>query len=108
MTRDAEAFLVNYPWDGNIRELKNAMKSIFSLKDGNVINLNDVRRILKHMETVESHEFLTLRENEIGYVKKVLDSHDGNIARSAKVLGISRSRLYRKLEFVNLNGYEKN
>lgn len=45
-SKDAMEVLVNYAWDGNVRQLKNTIESLFVINKGNLIEANDVRKQL--------------------------------------------------------------
>lgn len=102
ITKKAEKHLQNYPWEGNVRELKNAVKGIFAYKDDEIITPNDLILSLNiHEEMIENYQ-LTLRDFEHQYIKRILELHNHNVTKTAEVLGISRTRLYRKMEQINL------
>jgi len=103
ITKEAENFLLQYPWEGNVRELKNTIKSVFSIKNNEAITITDLMLTMHESEKDSRKTYLTLHEYELSYIKEVLESHNNNIKKTAKVLGISRARLYRKLEFLNIH-----
>ena len=47
--------------------------------------------------------FVALQEHELKYIKEVLETNQFNIKKTAKILDISRSRLYRKLKLFDIN-----
>lgn len=104
ITREAESYLLQYPWEGNVRELKNTIKSIFSLKNNDSITIKDLMLSLHQGESEKraNNTFVTLEEHELRYIKEVLKTNGSNIKKTAKILGISRSRLYRKLKMMNI------
>lgn len=102
ITKEAENFLLQYAWEGNVRELKNTIQSVFSLKNNDVITITDLMLTLHESERVTEKTFLTLHQYEINYIKKVLAANNNNIKKTAQILGISRTRLYRKLEFLKI------
>jgi DNA-binding NtrC family response regulator len=105
ITKEAESYLMGYPWDGNVRELKNAVKSIFLLKNSGDINLNDILMSLHKDKDEKNGEetFVTLEEYELKYIKKVLESTNYNVKKTAEILEVSRARLYRKLKRLGVN-----
>lgn len=103
ITKEAELFLKEYPWEGNVRELKNSIKSIFSLKNTNSITINDLMISLHGADKKGKQSYVTLQEYELDYVKEVLELTDFNIKKTAEILGVSRARLYRKLKLLNLD-----
>ncbi len=107
ITKEAELYLKEYPWEGNVRELKNAIKSIFSLKNNDSITISDLMILLHDSETKARKSYVTLQEHELNYVKKVLELTDFNIKKTAEILDISRSRLYRKIKLLDIDAHIK-
>jgi len=107
ITREAELYLKEYPWEGNVRELKNAIKSIFSLKNNDSITISDLMILLHNSEKKIRKSFVTLQEHELNYVKEVLELTDFNIKKTAEILDISRSRLYRKIKLLDIDAHIK-
>ncbi|NIM12213.1 MAG: response regulator [Candidatus Aminicenantes bacterium] len=101
--KEAESYLMEYPWEGNVRELKNAIKSIFLLKSSDAISLNDILMSLHKDEKNFGETFVTLQEYELKYIKKVLEATNYNVKKTARILEISRARLYRKLKLLDIN-----
>ncbi|MCK4941970.1 MAG: sigma-54-dependent Fis family transcriptional regulator [Candidatus Aminicenantes bacterium] len=103
ISKKAEKHLMDYSWEGNVRELKNAVKGIFAYKDDDLITPNDLILSLNiHEEMTENYQ-LSLRDYEHQYIKKVLELHNFNVTKTAKILGISRTRLYRKMDQIDMN-----
>jgi DNA-binding NtrC family response regulator len=103
ITKEAELFLKEYPWEGNVRELKNSIKSIFSLKNTNSININDLMISLHGTDKKNEKSYVTLQEYELKYVNEVLELTDFNVKKTAEILDVSRARLYRKIKLLNLD-----
>jgi DNA-binding NtrC family response regulator len=103
ITKEAEAYLKKYPWEGNVRELKNTIKSIFTFKNSDAITVKDLMLTLHVKESETKKSFVALQEYELKYIKEVLAANDFNIKKTAKILDISRSRLYRKLKLLDLD-----
>jgi DNA-binding NtrC family response regulator len=103
VTKEAEEYLINYPWEGNVRELKNAIKSIFSLKNNNAITIKDLMLSLNYGDKSVQKTFATLNEHELLYIREVLESTRNNIKKTAEILGVSRARLYRKLKLIDVD-----
>jgi DNA-binding NtrC family response regulator len=95
---EAQSYLTAYPWEGNVRQLKNTVKSIVPLKTDDRITVNDLRVVLGTQPEEISHKFVSLEEHEQDYILKVLQSNNYNVKKTAEALGISRSRIYRKLK----------
>jgi DNA-binding NtrC family response regulator len=103
ISKKAEKHLLDYSWEGNIRELKNAVKGIFAYKDDDLITPNDLILSLNIHEEITENYQLSLRDYEHQYIKKVLELYNYNVTKTAKILGISRTRLYRKMNQIDMN-----
>ena len=96
--------LASYDWPGNVRELENCMERAVALCRLDEITVEDLPiKIQEHDQsklviTTESLEMITLDEMERRYVRHVLAAVGGNKTRAAKLLGIDRRSLYRRLE----------
>lgn len=89
---------LNYHWPNNIKELKNAIIKLYSLKN----NINNLRELLENKLNNVCNDDLTLEELEKIHIINVLKKNEGNITSAAKSLGIGRNTLYRKIEKYNL------
>jgi two-component system nitrogen regulation response regulator NtrX len=98
---------MRYSWPGNVRELRNVIERIV------IMNPTTVRFDRKHLPPLvyrdgsrRSGDFLTLHQArsayERDYILKKLDEHHGNISRTAEVLGLERSHLYRKMRALGI------
>ncbi|HSG46280.1 MAG TPA: sigma-54 dependent transcriptional regulator, partial [Longimicrobiales bacterium] len=88
--------LLAHDWPGNVRELENCLVRAIALSTGGVIrpeHLGLVRRT-GPSEAV----FRSMDEMEGEHVRRVLDGVGGNKAKAARVLGISKPRLYRLIQ----------
>ncbi len=94
--------LLAYSWPGNVRELANLLERAVSMTDHDTIvpeNL-DIPRSgggVEDLLELGSSSKLPLAEIERAYVRRVVEDHDGNKAAAARVLGINRRTLDRKL-----------
>src|SRR5689334_858322 len=101
---EALAVLKNYDWPGNIRELEHTIERAVLLGKESRIALEDLPSNVVadgHSSVVLAQALtkqLTLRDLEREYVAKVLDATNGNKTEAAKILGVDRTTLYRKLE----------
>ena len=100
-TKAARARLLDYPWPGNVRELQNAVKHGAALATAPHIDEADLpEELLAPPPTAAAAAPDALRplaEVEREHVLRVLDACDGSQADAARVLGIARNTLWRKL-----------
>ena len=109
-TPDAIASLTSYSWPGNVRELRNMIERI-------VIMNQQVRIERKHLPTLLFRDdtrrrasgdgsAYTLQEARAAYEKdfilKKLEENEWNVSRTAGLLGLERSHLYRKMKTLGI------
>ena len=113
MTDDAIEALMHYSWPGNVRELRNVIERIV------IMNPTTTRFERKHLPPLvyrnggrrtAGTEFSTLHQArdayERDYILKKLDENHGNVSRTAEVLGLERSHLYRKMKTLGIAAKE--
>lgn len=113
ITDDAIDVLMRYSWPGNVRELRNVIERIV------IMNPTVVRFERKHLPPLlqrdgsrrsASGDFSTLHQAraayERDYILKKLDENHGNVSRTAEVLGLERSHLYRKMKSLGIAAKE--
>lgn len=100
LTPKAIEYLVNLPWPGNVRELRHMIGVACTLCQGEVIDIDDLRMLSSAHDTDNAP--LPLAEVERLHIVKVFDFTDGNIVEAARLLGIARGTLYKKLTQYNL------
>ncbi len=93
--------LEEYSWPGNIRQLQHMMERLAILAPGGRIDTAAVRHAIEQMDSRESSSE-TLADTEAEQIRRVLAATNGNKSRAAKILGIERKTLYRKLEKMGL------
>ena len=106
---DAFQRLLDYEWPGNIRELRNVIRTALAICDGGVVRLNDLPSELRRVDSaaalagVSTQSTVPVPAPAIaaqGATRQALLSAirdcDGNMSRVAQVLGISRNTLYRR------------
>jgi DNA-binding NtrC family response regulator len=84
-------------WPGNVRQLQHLIERLVILAPGGRIDGVAVEQALRDTEDPESSGE-TLKDTEREQIVKVLATVEGNKSRAAKILGIERKTLYRKLE----------
>src|SRR5690606_32280019 len=121
LTTEALEALREYPWPGNVRELKNLVERLIILtgdkQDGLPIQASDV---LEHLRSESSglidtqsnpSSFHSIHEKDFPkdfrsakqefekeFILRTLRANDGNISKTAQVLGLERSHLSKKIK----------
>jgi DNA-binding NtrC family response regulator len=90
-----------YSWPGNVRQLQHMMERLTILAPQGRIDEAAVRNAIEQMDS-RDHAGETLADTEADQIRRVLTATNGNKSRAAKILGIERKTLYRKLEKMGL------
>jgi two-component system response regulator HydG len=97
--------LLNYSWPGNVRELRNIIERAVVLTGYEKISVDDLPEKIRDyksswflLESDTPSELVPVQEVERRYILHVLKTVGGNKTLAAKVLGLDRKTLYRKLE----------
>jgi DNA-binding NtrC family response regulator len=90
-----------YSWPGNIRQLQHMMERLTILAPGGRIDDAAVRQSIDQMDS-RDHASDSLADTEAEQIRRVMAATNGNKSRAAKVLGIERKTLYRKLDRMGL------
>lgn len=108
ISSDAARKLMDYDWPGNVRELENCMERAAALCAGEEITVGDLpekvqayaptRLVVGGVGDRGGEDLITLSEMERRYVRQVLASVGGNKSQAARILGIDRRSLYRRVE----------
>ncbi len=110
LTPEAYGVLSEYHWPGNVRELRNLIERIVILNpqvrvDARHIPLAGPRR--QQDRAVRFGSLQDVREAaEREYILKKLEETSGNITRTAELLGLERSNLYRKMKTLGIGPKE--
>jgi transcriptional regulator with PAS, ATPase and Fis domain len=91
------AVLENYSWPGNVRQLQHMMERLAILSPQGKIDETAVREAIELTEPRDNPSD-SLADTEAEQIRRVLAATGGNKSRAAKILGIERKTLYRKLE----------
>ena len=115
ITVAAQNRLRNYSWPGNVLELKNVIQRLLVLSESEEIDVADVDDALQNMpeqagaigDTAGINYDLPLREAreqfERLYLLQKLQETDGNVGKAAKLSGMERTHLYRKLRTLGID-----
>jgi len=100
----------SYPWPGNVRELQNEIGRACSFSDGEILTLDDFSSRLRHVRKMRGHEIKTgfsrkrvLDTAERDLILEALKKTGGNKAQAAKLLGLSRTMLYKKIKALKID-----
>jgi len=105
--REAEKALKNYEWQGNVRELSNVLERTLSALEGDIIHLQDLpfylhrsrnRKIENNRSSLKDVQAKTEKEA----IRYALKETRNNKAKAAKILGIHRTLLYKKMKKYDL------
>jgi sigma-54 dependent transcriptional regulator, acetoin dehydrogenase operon transcriptional activator AcoR len=119
IAEDAFQTLLGYSWPGNIRQLRNALRTASALCRDGIIRLSNLPQEILHTEsrtvapaTVAGNPeaavatlnlpSAALRDAECAALLRELERMHWNISRTAQALGISRNTLYRKIHKHNI------
>ena len=109
---DAFRCLVTYGWPGNIRELRNVIRTALAICDGGIMRLKDlpseVRNAAAHdTAATESGASQATRESAREQVLRAIRESGGNMSRAAERLGFSRNTLYRRCKRLGIPLHRK-
>ncbi len=100
--REVMDLLNKYGWPGNVRELENVIERAVALEKGPIISKDDLPEYIRDLsiETYRQHSsgIPTAEEQEKKYIRWVLGKCDGNRTKAAKIMGIDRVSLWRRLK----------
>ena len=100
ITPAAMKMLEGYAWPGNVRELRNVIEKMVVLSTGGMLDVADVPDEIRAdaSNSLSISAVGTLAETEKAKILAALQSVGNNRSKAARVLGISRRTLYRKLD----------
>ncbi len=101
ISEDAMRRLMTYDWPGNVRELENAVERAVALGSGPMLHIGDLPSNLQQGSSdklLESNELTTLEEMERRFILRALRETNGDKLAAARLLGIGKTTLYRKLK----------
>jgi transcriptional regulator with PAS, ATPase and Fis domain len=99
--------LLNYDWEGNIRELENVIERAIVLGEGELITLDDLPQNLNGKnETLKSPNSLkeAMQVYERQHIIRILEETASDKKQTADILQIGLSSLYRKIEELEIPG----
>ena len=110
ISNSASEKLLNYTWPGNIRELRNIIERAVVLTHYEKISVDDLPEKIRNYKTSQflvgsdnPSELVPIQEVEHRYILHVLKTVGGNKTLAARVLGLDRKTLYRKLQHYKIS-----
>ena len=98
-SKKAVTAVLKYDWPGNIRELKNVVERALLITKKHVVQIKEIPiTVSKSSVTNKLRQLMSISEIEKEHILYVLNAADGNISRASRILGVSRPKLYRKIE----------
>ncbi len=96
---------MEYDWYGNVREFDNAIQHAITFTKGDIITPDSLPDYIKSSikENKSKRKQTLLYELEKSYIIQLLDEHSWNIEKIAKISGIGKTTLYRKLKEYNIS-----
>ncbi|MBN2418631.1 MAG: sigma 54-interacting transcriptional regulator [Deltaproteobacteria bacterium] len=105
VTNDVLNAFILYPWPGNIRELEHAIEHAFVLCHENIITMDHIPSEIKEHRELPERPSRADEPDETRKITDALKQVEWNKARAARLLGISRQTLYRKIKERNIQEY---
>jgi DNA-binding NtrC family response regulator len=107
LTPGAMRALLEHQWPGNVRELRHAVERAVLMARGPAVTEDDLALTSPRSATpvagmTELPDDLTLEGAERLLIQRALSRYAGNVSRAAEALGVSRSALYRRLQYYGL------
>lgn len=105
-SEEATDLLKQYSWSGNVRELRNFVERIYILTPGDEVAVHDLKFAGLNVGDDSSEDAANQISNfkmaraqfEKEYILKKLAENNGNVSKTAEVIGLERSHLHRKIK----------
>ena len=97
LSSDVEAAFLDYPWPGNVRELEHALEHAFILCRQDTICLDHLPPHIAQFVPDKTALLAGTQGEDVVAIREALRRTAGNKARAARLLGVDRKTLYRKL-----------
>jgi two-component system nitrogen regulation response regulator NtrX len=99
----------NHTWPGNVRELRNFVERVYILTPSDFVDVHDLKFAgLSDQAESDQDGLMTFREARARFEKDFLvqkiNENNGNISKTAEVIGLERSYLHRKIKAYGIEG----
>lgn len=98
LSPEAMDVMQSHPWPGNVRQLENVIEGCFAMGVDRRIESKDLPATIRVSTAAHVGEVPRLIESEKILIERALKASSGNKSHAARILGISRTRLYNKIE----------
>ncbi|MDW7649832.1 MAG: sigma-54-dependent Fis family transcriptional regulator [Bacillota bacterium] len=99
VTEEVYTQMLSYDWPGNIRELENAIESMVAMAERSFLTIEDLPEELQNYAGLLTQGQDSLLEKQTRQaILQALSKTNGKIAPAARILGIGRTTLYRKIQ----------
>jgi transcriptional regulator with PAS, ATPase and Fis domain len=98
ISTDVKRMFMNYSWPGNIRELEHALEHAFILCHQKTITLKHLPPVFEKFFVTKADQFKNMGDDEKKSIIQALEKTAGNKTMAARLLGISRRSIYRKIK----------
>ena len=109
-TPEALERMQNYSWPGNVRELRNTVERVIIMQARGRVEGDDLPILAGEAPVAASYSFDSYREAadayEREYILRKLAESENNISRTAEMMGIDRSHLYRRMKSLGIQRRE--
>jgi DNA-binding NtrC family response regulator len=107
LSAEARKRLEQHDWPGNVRELRNLLERVAYLCPGDKVEASDLAFILRPVVKEEDpYADMTLKDAteqfERDYIKRAIERAGRNMSEAAKLLGLHRPNLYRKMKLLEM------
>ena len=110
-TTSAIGALQNYVWLGNVRELKNTVERIVIMNSKTEISADDLPQMSDETPPSSSYRFPSFKDATDAYQREFIQSKlseaEGNITKTAELMGVDRSHLHRRMKHLGIQTKEK-
>jgi two-component system response regulator HydG len=103
VSTDVLKLFMDYPWPGNVRQLVHTLEHAFILCRQSIITVNDLPPDFKSLAVAKSYSYPAGSEEETEKIIRTLEKTRWNKARAARLLGISRKTMYRRMKKYNIS-----
>lgn len=113
LSDDALKAMLAYDWPGNVRELENCLERTYAFTSGPLIHITDLPREIANLPIAESSngnghgndKIVSIAELEKRTILHAISELNGDKLQAARLLGIGKTTLYRKLKDYASQGY---